>query len=91
MRKSTICICENKDADQLCSNCTADQRLCFRNTDITIPLLDKSNISSFLPVSVTVLDLGETQIVDFSLTGSFINVFSIRAAKVVSMISIYYV
>ena len=24
--------CENKGADQLCSNCTADQRLCFRNT-----------------------------------------------------------
>ena len=23
-----------KDADQLCSNCTADQRLCFRSTDI---------------------------------------------------------
>ena len=22
MRKTTICICENKDADQLCSNCT---------------------------------------------------------------------
>ena len=29
MRKPTICIYENKDADQLCSNCTADQRLCF--------------------------------------------------------------
>ena len=29
MRKPTICICENKDADQLCSNCTADQRLFF--------------------------------------------------------------
>ena len=39
MRKPTICICENKDADQLCSNCTADQLLCFRHTDSTIPLL----------------------------------------------------
>ena len=39
MRKSTICICENEDVDQLCSNCTADQRLCFRHTDSTIPLL----------------------------------------------------
>ena len=39
MRKPTICICENKDADQLCSNCTADQRLCFRLTDSNIPLL----------------------------------------------------
>ena len=25
MRKQTFCICENKGADQLCSNCTADQ------------------------------------------------------------------
>ena len=36
MRKPTICIGENKAADQLCSNCTADQRLCFRYTDSTI-------------------------------------------------------
>ena len=34
MRKPTICICETKGADQLCSNCEADQRLCFcYNTD----------------------------------------------------------
>ena len=37
MRKQTICICENKDADQLRSNCEADQRLCFRYSDSTIP------------------------------------------------------
>ena len=24
-----FCICKNKGADQLCGNCTADQRLCF--------------------------------------------------------------
>ena len=30
MRKPDFCICENKDADQLHSNSTADQRLCFR-------------------------------------------------------------
>ena len=30
MRKPDFCICENKGADQLCSNCTADQHLCFR-------------------------------------------------------------
>ena len=36
MRKPTIWMCENKDADQLCSDCTADQRLCFRHTDSTI-------------------------------------------------------
>ena len=31
-----FCICENKDADQLRSNCAADQRLCFRNTDLSL-------------------------------------------------------
>ena len=45
VRKLAICICENKGADQLCSNCTADQRLCFRYIDSTIPLLPKSEIS----------------------------------------------
>ena len=46
MRKTTICISENKGKDQLCSNCTADQCLCFRYMDSTIPLLSKSKISS---------------------------------------------
>ena len=46
MRKSAFCIYENKDADQLRGNCEADQRLCFRYTDSTIPLLPKSEISS---------------------------------------------
>ena len=32
MRKPDFCICENKAADQLCGNRTADQRLCFRYT-----------------------------------------------------------
>ena len=39
MRKPDFCICDNKGADQLCSNCTADQRLCFHYSDSTIPLL----------------------------------------------------
>ena len=47
MRKPDFCICENKDADQLRGNPEADQRLCFRYTDSTIPLLPKSEISSF--------------------------------------------
>ena len=49
MRKPAFCICENKDADQLRVNREADQRLCFRNTlntDSTISLLPKSEISS---------------------------------------------
>ena len=47
MGKPTICIGENKDADQLRGNREADQRLCFRYTDSTLPLLLKSEISSF--------------------------------------------
>ena len=46
MRKQTFCICENKGADQLRGNREADQRLCFRYIDSTIPLLSKSDISS---------------------------------------------
>ena len=45
-RKPDFCICENKDADQLRGNREADQRLCFRYLDSTIPLLPKSEISS---------------------------------------------
>ena len=47
MGKPTICIGENKGADQLRGNREADQRLCFRYSDSTIPPLLKSEISSF--------------------------------------------
>ena len=47
MGKPTICIGENKDADPLRGNREADQRLCFRYSDSTIPLLFKSEIPSF--------------------------------------------
>ena len=46
VRKPAFCICENKDADQLRGNREADQRLCFRYTDSTIPLLHTSETSS---------------------------------------------
>ena len=46
LRKPVFCICENKDVDQLRGDREADQRLCFRYTDSTIPLLSKSEISS---------------------------------------------
>ena len=46
MIKPTFCICENKDADQLLGNGKADQCLCFRYIDSTIPLLSKYKISS---------------------------------------------
>ena len=52
VRKPDFCICEDKDADQLCGNRTTDQRLCFHYTDSTIPLLSKSKISSLKPYSV---------------------------------------
>ena len=54
MGKPTICIGKNKGADQLRGNREADQRLCFRYTDSTFPLLLKSKISSFQPASVAV-------------------------------------
>ena len=47
MGKPTICICENKDADQLCGYREADQPLCFHYSDSTISLLLKSEISRF--------------------------------------------
>ena len=47
MGKPTICNNENKDADQLRGNRETDQRLCFRYSDSTIPLLLKSEMSSF--------------------------------------------
>ena len=70
MGKPTICIGENKGADQLRSNCEADQHLCFRYMDSTIPLLSKSKISRLQPSSVTVArfvsDLVGNHIVGFS-------------------------
>ena len=53
MGKPTICISENKGADQLRSS-EAPQHLCFRYTDRTISRPLKSKISSLLPSSVTV-------------------------------------
>ena len=41
-----LCICENKGADQLQGNRTADECLCFHYIDITILLLSKSEILS---------------------------------------------
>ena len=46
MRKPAFYICENKEADQLLSNCAADQCLCFRYLDSTILLLPKSKFQA---------------------------------------------
>ena len=45
---------QKQSTDQLRCNREADQRLCFRYTYCTLPLLLKSEISSFLLSSVTV-------------------------------------
>ena len=47
MGKTRFCLCENKGADRLYSNCTAGQWHCFCYTDCTTPLLLISKISSF--------------------------------------------
>ena len=61
VRKRDYNLCENKVADQLCSNCTADLRLCFRYFDSTMSHLLKSIISNFLAATVTVQSgLGQT-------------------------------
>ena len=76
MGKPTICIGENKDADQLRGNREADQCFCFRYSDSTIPLLLKSEISSFWNFSV-LLQTGlcrtcsETTLLVFPRDGSY--------------------
>ena len=59
MGKPTICIGENKDADQLRGNREADQRLCFRYTDSTIlfylnPKFQATSLLLWLPRPVCV-------------------------------------
>ena len=80
MGKPIICICETKGTDQLRSNCEADQHLCFRYMDRTIPLLSKSNISSFWPSSVLVQaglcrTWSDTTLLVFPRGGSFLHCF----------------
>ena len=49
-RTSEICLCENEGADQLCSDCTADQRLCFRYIVQSFPFSNtKFQASSLSP------------------------------------------
>ena len=46
-KNNNLHIGKNKGADQLHSNCEADQHLCFRYTDSTVPLLPKLEILRF--------------------------------------------
>ena len=76
IRKPTICLGKNKGADQLRGHSEADQRLCFRYTDCTIPLLPKSKSSSLLPSPVLVQPglcwtCSETTLLVFPRDGSY--------------------
>ena len=79
IRKPTISIGKNKGADQLCSNCTADQHLCFCSIDSTMLPLSEPEISSFELFTVAVQpglywSWSDTQIVNF-LTQMLITLF----------------
>ena len=79
MGKQTICIGENKGADQLRSNCEADQRLCFRFTDSTIP-------QNFQPLTIFcgctaawfVSDLVGTLIIGFLMDRVLLHLSTVR-------------
>ena len=51
MRKPDFCICENKDADQLCGYREADLRLCFRYMNSTNPLKINKNKEALFNVA----------------------------------------
>ena len=54
MRIPVVYVCENKDLDQLYSNRTADQGLCFRSIASIMHLRYKTEISSFYLASGTI-------------------------------------
>ena len=54
MKKLAFCICENKDADQLCGNHLAYQGVYFSYMVSTIPLLPTSEILGLKSSSVVV-------------------------------------
>ena len=50
MRKPVFAYAKTKGGNQLHGNRLADQRLCFRYMNSTIPLLPKSEISSLIAI-----------------------------------------
>ena len=76
VRKRDYYLCENKDADQLRSNCEADQRLCFRYLDSTILALPTEN---FMLLAIL---LGCTDRFMSDLVGNPENRFSCVAAPI---------
>ena len=94
MRKLDHCLYENKGVDQLYSNCTADQRLCFGFTDSTIPLLPQSEISSFLPRRygpVCVRSGRKRERSFFSRHGSQISLIVVRHTDILTYCKLLYV
>ena len=78
MRQLAFCICENKDADQLHGNREADQCLCFRYTDSTIPLLP-----NFKPLGIF---SGCTALFVSDLVGNPENWFSHDTAHIIGIV-----
>ena len=91
MGKPTICRGENKGADQLRRNCEADQRLCFRYSDSTIPRLLNPKFqtsSSFLAcTSRFVSDLFGNHMLVFPRGGSFIAMVTFMYSVLASRLS----
>ena len=61
MRKTDFCVCKNKGADQLCSDCKADQRLCFcymGSTNISSTYTQNFKILAFFLESTTLCQTG---------------------------------
>ena len=85
MGKPTICIGQNKSADQLRGNPEADQHRQFHNTQSRIHLLLKSKLSSFQPFSVTIKPAlcqtrSEPQIVCFLMHRLILDVIAYSSA-----------
>ena len=81
MRRPAFCICENKDADQLCGNPEANQHLCFCYIDSTTPLFlnPKFQASSHLLWLCSPVCVGpgpKPQGPVFSQRGSYVNVLA---------------
>ena len=77
MGKPTICISENKGADQLRCNSEADQRLYFRYSDSTISLLLKLLALFCACTGQFVSDLFGNHIVGFPQGGSNYSILNI--------------
>ena len=92
MGKPAFYIGENKGADQLRGNREADQRLCFRYMDSTIPLFSKFKIFSLQPSPFLIqLDLrqicSETTLMAFSWLICYFLLFSTLVLELGSIIT----